>query len=82
MATPRVETEYPVELTAPDISPCRRGKPGTEFATTYDSGFAGPHARHEKLNKGFFDQSSQEIYCKSSSASPQGHWYYLRDYWR
>jgi len=43
MATPRVDTEYPVELTAPDISQYRRGNTGVEFATTYDSGHAGPH---------------------------------------
>jgi predicted deacylase len=43
MATRRVDTEYPVELIAPDISPYRRGNIGVEFATTYDSGCAGPH---------------------------------------
>ena len=43
MATPRVDTEHPVELIAPDISPYRRGNTGVEFATTYDSGRAGPH---------------------------------------
>jgi predicted deacylase len=43
MATPRVDTEYPVELVAPDISQYRRGNSGAEFATTYDSGCAGPH---------------------------------------
>jgi hypothetical protein len=43
MATPRVNTDYPVELIAPDISPYRRGNVGVEFATTYDSGSPGPH---------------------------------------
>ena len=43
MATPRVDTEYPVELIAPDLSQYRRGNIGVEFATTYDSGCAGPH---------------------------------------
>jgi predicted deacylase len=43
MATPRVDTEYPVELAAPDISQYRRGNIGVAFATTYDSGYAGPH---------------------------------------
>jgi predicted deacylase len=43
MATPRVDTEYPVELVAPDISQYRRGNTGVAFATTYDSGYAGPH---------------------------------------
>jgi predicted deacylase len=43
MATPRVDTEYPVELIAPDISQYRRGNIGVEFVTTYDSGYAGPH---------------------------------------
>jgi predicted deacylase len=43
MATPRVDTDYPLELIAPDISQYRRGNTGVEFATTYDSGCAGPH---------------------------------------
>ena len=52
MATPRVDTEYPIELTAPDISPYRLGNVGIEFATTYNSGFAGPHVMISALVHG------------------------------
>lgn len=37
------ESEYPVELSAPDIEPYRRGNTGIEFVTTFDSGKPGPH---------------------------------------
>lgn len=40
---PLPENEYPVELTAPDISPYRQGNTGIEFITTLESGRAGPH---------------------------------------
>ena len=36
--------EYPVELTAPDITPYRRGNTGVDYITTFDSGRPGPHA--------------------------------------
>ncbi len=41
--TPRVENEYPVELTAPDISAYKAGNTGIEYVTTLDSGTPGPH---------------------------------------
>ena len=34
---------HPVELSALDISPYRRGNTGTDYVTTLDSGAAGPH---------------------------------------
>jgi len=34
---------YTVEISAPDISPYRKGNTGIEYATTLDSGKAGPH---------------------------------------
>jgi len=37
------EDSYPVEITPPDISAYRNGNTGVEFATTFDSGKAGPH---------------------------------------
>jgi predicted deacylase len=37
-------TQYPIELTPPDISPYRAGNTGVPFVTTFDSGHAGPHA--------------------------------------
>ena len=36
--------EYPVDLTAPDISAYRAGNTGVDYVTTFDSGRAGPHA--------------------------------------
>lgn len=41
--TPRVDNEYPVEITAPDISPYKKGNTGTNYVTTFDSGIPGPH---------------------------------------
>lgn len=37
------EESYPVELTAPDITPYRTGNTGLDYVTTFDSGRAGPH---------------------------------------
>lgn len=34
---------YTVEISAPDISPYRKGNTGIEYATTFDSGKPGPH---------------------------------------
>ncbi|MCX7153389.1 MAG: succinylglutamate desuccinylase/aspartoacylase family protein [Proteobacteria bacterium] len=34
---------YPVELTAPDISPYRQGNAGIDYVTSFDSGRPGPH---------------------------------------
>lgn len=42
--TPRVENEYPIELTAPDISAYKAGNTGLDYVTTFDSGVPGPHA--------------------------------------
>lgn len=41
--TPRVENEYPIELTAPDISAYKNGNTGIDYFTTMDSGVDGPH---------------------------------------
>jgi len=38
-----VENDYPVELTAPDISAYRTGNTGVDYYTTFDSGQPGPH---------------------------------------
>ena len=37
------ETEYPIELTAPDISAYQHGNTGIDYITTFDSGKPGPH---------------------------------------
>ena len=36
------EEIYPVELTAPDIEPYRKGNIGIDFVTSFDSGKPGP----------------------------------------
>jgi len=41
--TPRVKNEYPIELTAPDISAYKNGNTGIDYFTTLDSGVDGPH---------------------------------------
>ncbi|MCK5777766.1 MAG: succinylglutamate desuccinylase/aspartoacylase family protein [Rhodospirillales bacterium] len=41
--TPRVENEYPIEITAPDISAYKAGNTGLDYVTTFDSGKPGPH---------------------------------------
>ena len=41
--TPRVENEYPIELTAPDISAYKTGNTGIDYFTTMESGVDGPH---------------------------------------
>ena len=41
--TPRVENKYPVELTAPDISPYKVGNTWIDYVNTMDSGKPGPH---------------------------------------
>ena len=43
---------YPVELTAPDIEPYRKGNTGIEFVTTFDSGIAGPHVMINAVTHG------------------------------
>ncbi len=37
------ETNYPVNIQAPDISPYRKGNTGVDYVTTLDSGKSGPH---------------------------------------
>lgn len=37
------DNTYPIELTAPDIAPYRRGNTGIDYVTTLDSGQPGPH---------------------------------------
>ncbi len=41
--TPRVKNDFPIELTAPDISAYKAGNTGTDYVTTIDSGAPGPH---------------------------------------
>lgn len=45
-------SSYPVELTAPDIEPYRKGTTGIEFVTTFDSGKAGPHVMINAVTHG------------------------------
>ncbi len=40
---PSVSNEYPIEISAPDISPYKTGNTGLEYVSTFDSGAAGPH---------------------------------------
>jgi predicted deacylase len=44
--------EYPVELTAPDIEPFRKGNTGVEFVSTFDSGKPGPHVMINAVTHG------------------------------
>lgn len=37
------QANYPIELTAPDISPYKAGNTGIEYFTCFDSGKPGPH---------------------------------------
>ncbi len=37
-------TDYPLDLTPPDISPYRSGNSGVDYVTSFDSGKPGPHA--------------------------------------
>ena len=46
------EPNYAVELTPPDIEPYRQGNTGIEYATTFDSGRAGPHVLVTALTHG------------------------------
>lgn len=41
--TARVENEYPIEISAPDISAYKAGNTGLDYVTTFDSGTSGPH---------------------------------------
>ena len=43
---------YPIELTAPDISPYRAGNTGIEYVHTFDSGRPGPHVMISALTHG------------------------------
>jgi len=42
--TARVENDYPIKLSAPDISAYKAGNTGLDYVTTFDSGAPGPHA--------------------------------------
>ena len=46
------EPSYSVELTPPDIEPYRLGNTGVEYATSFDSGIAGPHVLVTALTHG------------------------------
>ena len=41
--TPRVKNDFPIELTAPDITAYKAGNTGVDYVTTLDSGTPGPH---------------------------------------
>ncbi len=41
--TPRVKNDFPIELTAPDISAYKTGNTGVDYVTTLDSCTPGPH---------------------------------------
>ncbi|MEO8101705.1 MAG: M14 family metallopeptidase [Betaproteobacteria bacterium] len=51
-ATAPGTSPYPVELSAPDISPYRRGNTGVDYITTFDSGKAGPHVMINAVTHG------------------------------
>ena len=38
-----VHIEYPVDLSAPDISAYRKGNTGIEYVTTFEAALPGPH---------------------------------------
>jgi len=46
------QQSYPVELTAPDIEPYRKGNTGVDFFTTFDSGRPGPHVMINAVTHG------------------------------
>ena len=46
------EEIYPVELTAPDIAPYRKGNIGIDFVTSFDSGKPGPHVMINAITHG------------------------------
>ncbi|MEQ8505596.1 MAG: M14 family metallopeptidase [Rhodospirillales bacterium] len=41
--TPPADNEYPVQLTAPDISPYAKGNTGIDYITTFEGAEPGPH---------------------------------------
>ena len=47
-----MNTNYPVELTSPDIEPYRKGNSGIEFVWTFDSGKPGPHVMINAITHG------------------------------
>jgi hypothetical protein len=50
--TTESNARVPVELKAPDISPHRQSRSGTEYVHTFDSGLAGPHVMVNALTHG------------------------------
>src|SRR5580704_4476193 len=46
------DTNYPVELTPPDIEPYRKGNTGIDYITSFDSGTPGPHVAVFALTHG------------------------------
>jgi predicted deacylase len=46
------ESNYPVELSPPDIEPYRSGNTAVDYVTTFDSGVAGPHTLVTALTHG------------------------------
>ncbi len=43
MPSPSIPNEYPIELTAPDITPYAKGNSGIPYVMTFDSGRSGAH---------------------------------------
>ncbi|MBM3572442.1 MAG: succinylglutamate desuccinylase, partial [Alphaproteobacteria bacterium] len=50
--SPLAHDSYPIELSAPDISPYRAGNTGVESVTTFDSGKPGPHVMVAAITHG------------------------------
>ena len=48
----KIPNDYPVELTAPDITPYSAGNCGTPYIWSFDSGAAGPHVMISALVHG------------------------------
>lgn len=46
------ESRPPIDLTAPDVTPYRRGNTGIDYVTTLDSGWPGPHVVINGLTHG------------------------------
>ncbi len=52
MAASSSDDDYPVKLTAPDISAYKQGNTGVDYVTTFDSGKPGPHVMVNAVTHG------------------------------
>ncbi|MBI3497006.1 MAG: succinylglutamate desuccinylase/aspartoacylase family protein [Proteobacteria bacterium] len=52
MAAPLPDDEYPVKLTAPDLSAYKQGNTGVDYVSTFDSGRPGPHVMVNAITHG------------------------------